>query len=78
MAMGFGMSLKVLSLLVAGPSAMAQEKTIVPDLKALMPLAKSPISPEILPLPPNRSATTMIKISQCQMLKLPIGSFFLR
>ena len=35
MARGYGMLLQVLSLLVAGPSAMALEETIMPDLKAL-------------------------------------------
>jgi hypothetical protein len=35
MARGFGVLLMVLSLLVAGPPAMAQERTIRPDLKAL-------------------------------------------
>src|SRR5689334_18037158 len=35
MARGYGMLLQVLSLFVAGPAAMAQEETFMPDLKAL-------------------------------------------
>jgi hypothetical protein len=35
MARGFGVLLMVLSLLIVGPPAMAEEKTIMPDLKAL-------------------------------------------
>ena len=40
-------------------------------LKDLMPLARSPMSPLILPLPKS-SRTTSSTTSQCQMLKEPM------
>src|SRR5262245_41136547 len=44
----------------------------MPFLKALMPLAMSPISSEILPRP-NTSSTTTSTMIQCQILKPPMN-----
>src|SRR5437588_8221099 len=53
-------------------SVSALSSSVRPFLNDLMPLAKSPISSEILPRPPNsRSATPRTRI-QCQMLIEPI------
>ena len=49
----------------------ASSSSAMPFLKALMPLAASPISSEILPRP-NSSITTMPTMSQCQMLAPPM------
>src|ERR1700739_3032488 len=46
----------------------------MPLLKALMPLATSPIMSEILPRPPNTTRSTAPTINQCQMLKEPMKS----
>src|SRR5215831_9999607 len=46
----------------------------MPDLKALMPLARSPIRPEILPLPPNRTTTTATRMRICQKLSVPMAN----
>src|SRR5262245_64876268 len=56
----------------AGPGAAAVSSSVMPFLKLLMPLATSPMIEEILPLPPNSRSATTRKMSQCQMLKLPI------
>src|SRR4030088_283045 len=44
-----------------------------PFLNDLMPLAKSPISSEILPRPPNSNRPTASTMIQCQILMEPIG-----
>src|SRR5438874_2434254 len=44
-----------------------------PFLNDLMPLAKSPISSEILPRPPNSRSTTAPAMIQCQMLSEPMS-----
>src|ERR1700681_1039137 len=44
----------------------------MPFLKALIPLAKSPISSEILPRPPNIKRPTASTMIQCQMLIEPM------
>src|SRR5215217_7025309 len=46
--------------------------SVMPFLKALMPFAKSPISSEILPRPPNSSRPTASTMFQCQMLNEPM------
>src|SRR5687768_14451648 len=43
-----------------------------PFLKDLMPLAKSPISSEILPRPPNNRSPTASTMIQCQILIEPM------
>src|SRR5580693_10811759 len=53
-------------------AASAVSSSDMPFLKALMPLATSPIMSEILPRPPNTSSRTAPTISQCQILKEPI------
>src|SRR5438046_3142221 len=55
-----------------GVVAASSSGSFMPDLNALMPLAKSPMTLEILPLPPNNSTPTPITSSQCQMLREPI------
>src|SRR6266851_2078666 len=55
-----------------GLPAVSSSGSFMPDLNALMPLAKSPMTLEILPLPPNNSTPTPITSSQCQMLREPI------
>src|SRR5260370_33921515 len=61
----------VLGWVLAG-SVSAFSSSVRPFLKDLMPLAKSPISSEILPRPPNsRSATPKTRI-QCQTLIEPM------
>src|SRR4029078_2618572 len=45
----------------------------MPFLKALMPWAKSPMSDEIFPRPPNKTITTSSTMIQCHILKEPIG-----
>src|SRR5690242_5401889 len=54
-------------------SIFALSSSDMPFLKALMPDAKSPISSEILPRPPNSSRTATITSSQCIQLKEPIA-----
>src|SRR4029077_17021360 len=54
-------------------STLAVSSSDMPFLKALMPVAKSPISSEIFPRPPNSSRTTTATRSQCTQLKEPIG-----
>src|SRR5829696_9190016 len=46
--------------------------SVMPFLKALMPFAKSPISSEILPRPPNSRRPTASTMIQCQMLIEPM------
>src|SRR5258708_16534046 len=61
----------VLGSVLAG-SVSAFSSSVRPFLKDLMPLAKSPISSEILPRPPNsRSATPKTRL-QCQTLIQPM------
>src|SRR5258708_34822189 len=61
----------VLGSILAG-SVSAFSSSVRPFLKDLIPLAKSPISSEILPRPPNsRSATPKTRI-QCQTLIEPM------
>src|SRR6201987_191322 len=55
-------------------AASAVSSSDMPFLKALMPLATSPIMSEILPRPPKTSSRTAPTISQCQMLKEPMQS----
>src|SRR4029079_3040018 len=45
----------------------------MPFLKALMPWAKSPMSDEIFPRPPNKTITTNSTMIQCHILREPIG-----
>src|SRR4029078_12803015 len=45
----------------------------MPFLKALMPWAKSPMSDEIFPRPPNKTITTSSTMIQCHILREPIG-----
>src|SRR5215470_8341830 len=52
--------------LLSGSSAFSSSDK--PFLNDLMPLAKSPISSEILPRPPNNSRPTASTMIQCQML----------
>src|SRR5690242_21845411 len=54
-------------------STFALSSSDMPFLKALIPDAKSPISSEILPRPPNSSRTATITSSQCIQLKEPIA-----
>src|SRR5437588_128918 len=56
--------------LLAGSSALSSSDR--PFLNDLMPLAKSPISSEILPRPPNSSSPTASTMIQCQMLIEPM------
>src|SRR5690606_40129786 len=44
-----------------------------PSLKARMPLAASPMMPDSLPRPPNRTSTTTTTMAQCQMLMEPMA-----
>src|SRR5712691_10596213 len=55
---------------LAGSSAFSSSDR--PFLNDLMPLAKSPISSEILPRPPNNSRPTASTMIQCQMLIEPM------
>src|SRR5204862_2773144 len=48
--------------------------SVSPFLNDLMPLAKSPISSEILPRPPNRRRTMTPTTTQCQRLNPPISN----
>src|SRR5262249_15978625 len=47
----------------------------MPFLKALMPDAKSPISSEILPRPPNKSSTARMTSTPCIHLTEPLALF---
>src|SRR5262249_32565917 len=53
-------------------SVSAFSSSVSPFLNDLMPLAKSPISSEILPRPPNSSRPTARTRIQCQMLIEPM------
>ena len=55
-----------------GGLASAFSSSDMPFLNDLMPLAKSPISSEILPRPPNNSRPTANTMIQCQMLIEPM------
>src|SRR5580692_8436946 len=55
-----------------GGAASAVSSSAMPFLKALMPLATSPIISEILPRPPKTTSRTAPTISQCQILKEPM------
>src|SRR5580698_4761781 len=56
-----------------GASDLAVSSSCMPFLKDLMPVAKSPISSEILPRPPNSSRNSTTTTIQCQILNEPIG-----
>src|SRR5438067_13093492 len=58
------------SVLTGSVSAVSSSES--PFLNDLMPLAKSPISSEILPRPPNSNSPTARTRIQCQMLIEPI------
>src|SRR5580704_15547072 len=53
-------------------AASAVSSSVIPFLKALMPLATSPIRSEILPRPPKTSSSTAPTTNQCQMLNEPM------
>src|SRR5262245_52287311 len=53
-------------------SLSALSSSVIPFLNDLMPWAKSPISSEILPRPPNSKSTTPRTRIQCQMLIEPM------
>src|ERR1019366_8673010 len=57
----------------SGLASAALSSSDMPFLNAFIPCAKSPISEEIFPRPPNISITTTMTIIQCQILKEPIG-----
>src|SRR5437588_4424650 len=61
----------VLGSVLTGSSALSSSTK--PFLNDLMPLAKSPISSEILPRPPNSRSTTAPAMIQCQMLSEPMS-----
>src|SRR5580658_9379041 len=52
--------------------ASAVSSSVIPFLKALIPLATSPIRSEILPRPPKTSSSTAPTTNQCQMLNEPM------
>src|SRR5512138_1310417 len=58
-------------MVFTGSAGFSASSSFMPFLKALMPLATSPIRSEILPRP-NNSRTTAITTIQCQMLSEPI------
>src|SRR5580704_19381461 len=53
-------------------AASAVSSSDMPFLKALMPLATSPIMSEILPRPPKTRSSTAPTTNQCQMLNEPM------
>src|SRR5690606_9557550 len=52
---------------------LASVSSFKPSLKARMPLAASPMMPDSLPRPPNRTSTTTTTMAQCQMLMEPMA-----